>query len=310
MYWAPGKISQVLGEYVLPHVPLPVAPRAEREKAFFSTILLDDGCAGVYVCLWRWQPTARQPLMSLPGVWPWARILPRGDDLVIEDFRSLRVADSDLQSIAALVEDRQPYGTAVGPGGEIAVFLLQENGRGELYLDLNIFSANLEAQQEWAAIYRHGRFNDGIPRVEPIWHGDEILFLALDDHRPGRPTYNVMAFCITTGTVQHLLGPFERALRIGPTHYVLGGGVLFDAVTRSSWSLPSSTELGLQSPVSLVAVNGEWMVFQQNLDPLHWSPELLVWHPAAGPTALGPGERAFAMGEGFGWWTETPYGSR
>jgi hypothetical protein len=321
MYWAPGGTPEVLGDHVLPSVhdrpPFPAAPSPGREEAFFSTIVLGEGEYGVSVGLWHWQRGGRPPLRLLRGVWPVPSIylefvFPRGDDLIIQDLRSVTVVDSNGQRLATLVEDDRPCGTVVGPGGEIAVFLVRRDDQGVISLDLTVFSPTLGTQRTWEAVHPHGLLERWfLPWVEPIWHGNEILLLALDDRHPDRPTYNLVAFDISTGTVQHIAGPFADAWRISQTHYVLYedlGGIptVFDASTRSLWIQPSPTELGVQSSVFPVAANGEWIVFQWSRDRIRWSPELLAWHPADGVMPLGPGDRAFAMGEGFAWWMETP----
>ncbi|HSW10026.1 MAG TPA: hypothetical protein VLK32_03865 [Bacillota bacterium] len=327
--WEPGGTPEVLGDYVLPQRPFLVAPKAGRESAVFGTQW--SWCMGMTFCLWRWQPGAQPPLRPLPGLW-WLKgsiyhdfVFPRREDLVIEHGRWVSVVDGSGQLVANLVDDFEHYGTAVGPGGEIAVFRLRRGRPGSWLhdLDLTIFSATLETRQTWAAVHPHGQLQDGrVVRVQPIWHGNKIFFLASDSRQPdGRPTYNVMAFDVTTGSVQHVLGPFAHARQVGPTHYHLhvgagGGAVLFDAAARSSRAEPSGAELGLASGLSAarVAINGEWMALASNS-------QLLAWHPTAGVTVLRAAEPGgpdwwgfegfswvFPMGNGFGWWTETPYG--
>jgi hypothetical protein len=307
MYWAPGGTPEVLGDYVLPGVPVRAVTWATRYEAYFATMPFEAGDLGVSVCLWYWRSGGQPTLRPLPGLWytrSTEMLFPRPDDLVMQVYQSVLVVDRNLQLIATLVEDAQPYGTAVGPGGEVAVFLLQRNDQSGLDLHLTIFSETLETQ-EMVAVYPHGRFADAIPLVQPIWHGDEIQFLVLDDRQLDRPTYNLMAFDISTGKVERILGPFKDVRRVGPTHYILDDA-LFDAATRSLRSLPSLAELRLQERPFPAAANGEWIVFQWSRDRIRWSPELLAWHPADGVMPLGPGDRAFAMGEGFAWWMETP----
>ncbi|HSW10027.1 MAG TPA: hypothetical protein VLK32_03870 [Bacillota bacterium] len=314
MYWEPGGTPEILGEYALPYfADLPsvslALPVAEREEAFFSAYAL-----GGAKSLWRWQRSGQPPsFRPLPVTWTgWTAEVTsvRRDGVVIENRNSVVMVGAKGEPVATLVEQGNPYGTAVGPGGEIAVFLLETNNQGALELDLTIFSATLEKQQTWAAVYPHGRFNDGIPRVKPIWTGNDLLFVALDDRKPPdeRPTYNLMAFDVTTGSVQHILGPFDHAWRSGQTHYIFEKWqprvtIKFDAATRSSRILPAAIEAGSGSPsyVSPIAVNGEWVVFRSDS-------HLLAWHPTAGVTPLGSGREAFAMGVGFAWWIGLPWG--
>ncbi|MDQ7795059.1 MAG: hypothetical protein RDU89_11715 [bacterium] len=300
MRWQAGAPPSVVGEYSLPARPISVGPGSPQEEALFATQAFAEAGDAVRACLWRWQPDVQPSFAPLPGLHAtrsmygnW--VFPRWEDLVIQSHDAVLVVEHSGDQVAQLVEGPS-YAVAVGPGGEIAVFLDEEDGRGELGPDLVLFTADLKRYRTWKAICPREWFREN---MRPIWYGDEIFFLAPDDGRQYTPR-QLMAVDVGTGTLRRVLGQLEGGCQLGRSHYLLlrqGEWVLWDVATLSLRPLPSAGELGERSWAQPVAAGSEWVVFDS-------SSGLIAWHPTIGATPLGSGFAFCRAGEAFLWWTE------
>ncbi|MDQ7795060.1 MAG: hypothetical protein RDU89_11720 [bacterium] len=302
--WEPGGSPRVLGQYFLPRHPFEAGLESDREEGFWTTESPEglSGCRTVDTYLWRWQSGTQPRVALLPGLWTTGRVFHRSDDLVLQSYWSVTVVDRSGEPVAPLGH-AYSYGVAVGPDDEVAVFLGRYGEDTGLELDLMIFDADLKLCRTWDGICPQGRFNDGTPDVHPIWWGDEVYWLALDDTGPDRPVYRLMAIDVDTGSVREVLGPFAYGYRVGRSHYALreddhAAWVLWDPATSSLRTLLSAREVGERWAPRPLVTNGDWVV-------LHSSESgLLGWHPSLGITYLGPGSGVVRAGEAFLWWTE------